>query len=68
MAQRQLGVEHTDAPRLGEDGRLDGQDVAQVPSLQLLDAQFHAASGGHDRDLRGRVTWAKLLVASASRM
>ena len=44
LAQRQLGVEDRDRPRLGEDLALDAEHVAQVPPLELLDAQRHVAT------------------------
>jgi hypothetical protein len=34
-------MEDADTPRLGKDHGLDRQDVTQVPSLELLDAQVH---------------------------
>ena len=63
LAQRELGVEHRDRPRLGEDLALNAQQLAQVPPLELLDAQHHVAIL-----LRPVTARAKLLVASASRI
>jgi hypothetical protein len=45
MTEGQLGVEHTDAPGFGEHGCLDREEVAEVPSLQLLNAEFHVDDG-----------------------
>ena len=41
VPKRQFRMEDADTPRLGKDHGLDRQDVAEVLSLELLDAQVH---------------------------